>query len=284
MTTIDQFESVFKAAAKATFTAEEVIVASVLVVTDLEAYEARLFADRVEVFLSVLERSGVRWEVVAAEDYHSVGGLLELVERHRPDLVVGYRCLHSEAWRWPYTLGSELEVLTQVTTTPVLVMPHPRAAEGDLPTGRAGTVMALTDHLAGDDRLVNTAARFVADDGRLLLCHVEDGAVFERYMDVISKIAAIDTDTAREEILAQLLKEPGDYVRSCRQGLARSRPSLTVDELVVVGRQLREIQRLVEANGIDLVVLNTKDHDQLAMHGLAYPLAVELRSVPLLML
>ena len=30
--------------------------------------------------------------------------------------------------------------------------------------------------------------------------------------------------------------------------------------------------------------MNTKDDDQLAMHGLAYPLAVELRDIPLLML
>jgi hypothetical protein len=30
--------------------------------------------------------------------------------------------------------------------------------------------------------------------------------------------------------------------------------------------------------------MNTKDEDQLAMHGLAYPLAIELRTIPLLML
>ena len=30
--------------------------------------------------------------------------------------------------------------------------------------------------------------------------------------------------------------------------------------------------------------MNTKDEDQLAMHGLAYSLAIELRAIPLLML
>jgi len=30
--------------------------------------------------------------------------------------------------------------------------------------------------------------------------------------------------------------------------------------------------------------MNTKDEDQLAMHGLAYPLAIEVRSIPLLLL
>jgi hypothetical protein len=35
---------------------------------------------------------------------------------------------------------------------------------------------------------------------------------------------------------------------------------------------------------VDLLVMNTKDEDHSAMHGLAYPLAVELRGTPLLML
>ena len=30
--------------------------------------------------------------------------------------------------------------------------------------------------------------------------------------------------------------------------------------------------------------MNTKDDDQFAMHGLAYPLAIQVRSVPLLLL
>ena len=34
----------------------------------------------------------------------------------------------------------------------------------------------------------------------------------------------------------------------------------------------------------DLLVMNTKDDEQMAMHGLAYPLAIEVRSIPLLLL
>jgi hypothetical protein len=41
---------------------------------------------------------------------------------------------------------------------------------------------------------------------------------------------------------------------------------------------------LITQHHIDLLVFNTKDDDQLAMHGLAYPLAIELRQIPLLML
>jgi hypothetical protein len=41
---------------------------------------------------------------------------------------------------------------------------------------------------------------------------------------------------------------------------------------------------MVEENEADLLVMHTKDDDQLAMHGLAYPLAIEVRSIPLLLL
>ena len=45
-----------------------------------------------------------------------------------------------------------------------------------------------------------------------------------------------------------------------------------------------EVRARIDEKNVALLVLNTKDHDQLAMHGLAYPLAVELNHVPLLLL
>ena len=88
--------------------------------------------------------------------------------------------------------------------------------------------------------------------------------------------------TSREAILHQLLKEPGDYIESCRAALAPT--GISVEPWVVLGHHLREHLAVVEREQVDLLVMNTKDEDQLAMHGLAYPLAVELRGIPLLML
>ena len=51
-----------------------------------------------------------------------------------------------------------------------------------------------------------------------------------------------------------------------------------------MGRHLAEYRRLVEAHEVDLLVMHTKDEDQMAMHGMAYPLAIELRQIPLLLL
>jgi len=144
--------------------------------------------------------------------------------------------------------------------------------------------MAVTTHMAGDNSLVNNAAGFTNDDGTLWLAHVEDERGFGRFIDAISKIDAIDTDTARERIAAQMLKEPGDYIRSCREVIVTHRPTVRVQKIVTAGSRLTEFRRLIDRYSIDLLVMHTKDEDQSAMHGLAYPLAVELRETPLLLL
>lgn len=286
MSRLDQFESAFKSAAKTLYRYEPVRVETALVVSDLDEYQARLFGDRVRSFMSALPGAeSIAWQDVEGKKVDSVGALLELVETHRPDLICTYRNLHSGAWRWPFTLGDHLEVLTQVTDTPVLVLP--RVDDGAAWRGGAqdtDRVMALTNHLAGDHRLVSFAAACTEADGVLLLAHVEDESVFERYLDAISKIPEIDTAVARTEIKAQLLKEPHDYIRSCRDKLAQASVPVQVEEIVTVGQRLAVFKQLVADHEIDLLVMNTKDEDQLAMHGLAYPLAVELRSVPLMML
>lgn len=285
MTQLDQFESVFRAADKTLFEYEPVSVGKVLSVTDLAASAARAFTERMARYLAALGEPGaVHWETLDESVGPTVGSLLDRVQTSAPDLICTYRNLHSSAWNWPHTLGDHLEVLTQATSTPVLVLPRPDAGAFELATRDTDRVMAITDHLTGDHRLVNFAARFTARPGRLYLTHVQDEATFEHYLDVISKIPQIDTLMARETILERLLREPADYIRSCREALSEAAPQVEVEEIVTVGRRLEHYRRLIAEHEVDLLVLHTKDEDQLAMHGLAYPLAVELRDKALLML
>ncbi len=65
---------------------------------------------------------------------------------------------------------------------------------------------------------------------------------------------------------------------------ARGEQVPTVTSEVKLGHLLPAYSGLVTDHGADLLVLNTKDDDQLAIHGLAYPLMVELRQVPMLLL
>jgi hypothetical protein len=285
MTKLDQFESFFKSADKAVYTYDRPTFDRVLLVTDLNEADAAEIASRVRSFLTAIDDAGTRWDTLTGDAFGSVQALLESIEERKPDIIVTYRHLHSEAWRWPHSLGEYLDVMTQATSVPVLVLPHPDADQA-LPHSIKDTdrVMAITNHLTGDNRLVNMAVRFTEPGGTCWLTHVESQPVFERYMDAISKIPAIDTDVARESLAAQLLKEPRDFIAACRAEIDAQGLPVSIEEVVVMGRRVDEYGDLVAKREIDLLVLHTKDDDQLAMHGAAYALAVELRGIPLLML
>ena len=286
MTNVDQFESMFRSASREVFQYERVNIESVLVVTDRDEENAGLFGDQVRRFLKVVSADDkIRWRDVNGSEFQTAGELLALVESAAPDLICTYRNLHSSAWKWPYSLGTHVDLLTQHTNVPVMLLTHPeteRSAKHAFEN--TDSVMAIADHLTGDHRLVNHAVRFTESSGALRLTHVEDEATFERYMAVISKIPTIDTDEARKTVRDQLLKEPQDYIDSCVEVLEKAGTSVSVEHLVVFGHHLSEYKRLIEQHEVDLLVLNTKDEDQLAMHGIAYALAVELRHIPLLML
>jgi hypothetical protein len=281
---VDQFESVFRAAAKVRFQYSAVEVDSVLVVSDRDEREAAAFGDRVRSLLGVLGRGeNIRWRVTHGGEYDSVPALLELIEAERPGLICTYRHLHSDSWQWPYTLGEYIDVLTQVTTTPIMVLPHPEQ-QLERHVRRTKVVVAMTDHLVGDHELVNWAARFTDEGGRLVLANVEDAAALDRFIETVGKIPSIDTDNAREAIADRLERDTHDYMDSCAGEITRAAVPITVESVIVQGHHLTEYIRLVEQHEADLLVMNTKDEDQFAMHGLAYPLAIQVRSVPLLLL
>jgi nucleotide-binding universal stress UspA family protein len=284
MAKLDSFESAFRSADKPVYKYSRIAIERVLAVTDLADPEAAGFNHAVREFLSVLGDS-LDWRQLGAEDFQSVGELLDQVEEQAPDLIVTYRHLRSNAWHWPHGMGEFLDVLTQATRIPVLVLPHPEAARA-LPHAVSNTdcVMAITDHLTADARLVDFALGFTAPSGKCWLTHVESQRQFEHFLAAVERIPEIETDDVRELVEVQFLKEPGDYVESCRRVIEALGIEVEVEAIVTMGDRIEEYRRMIEDHHVDLLVLNTMDGDQLAMHGQAYPLAVELREIPLLLL
>ncbi len=286
MPRIDQVESVFRSAVRDIFIYQRVRFQRILVLTDLDVDKATGFGAACRAFLSNDDGGdSAEWRTLHGDEFNGIDGMLGQIEQQRPDLICTYRNLHSRAWRYPHSLGMYLDVLLQDIDTPVLVMPHPEAnyaAEHALRD--RDTVMVVTDHLNGQHQLVNHGAALTEAGGSLILSHIEDERIFERYIEAIGKIDTIDTDNARERLRHQLLKEPSNYIASCIARLAAADVELSVEALVTFGRHLPEYKSLIRSRHIDLLVMNAKDDDQLAMHGLAYPLAVELRQIPLLVL
>jgi nucleotide-binding universal stress UspA family protein len=284
MLRLDEYASVFRSADKALYVHSDVAIGRVAVFTDLAEEPSRRLTADVKAALHVLDRT-VEWVTVDGSQYQQVDELLAHVERIRPDLICAYRNLHGRARGFAFSLGAHVDVLTQATTTPVLLLPD-LTDDDRLPTGFENTdrVMVLNDELTGSDRIVAYGVRFTEPSGHLVLAHLENDHVFERYIKVISKIPSIDTDEARLRIHDQLVKEPTEYIRSCKEALEEQGLPIAVHEEVALGHHIVECKRLIDKHAIDLLVMNTKDEDQLAMHGLAYPLAIELRALPLLLL
>jgi hypothetical protein len=67
-------------------------------------------------------------------------------------------------------------------------------------------------------------------------------------------------------------------------GLNEAGLEIEVNVVAQVGRRLEDYRNLIEEGHVDLLVMRAKEDDQMAMHGMAHPLAVELRSVPILLL
>ena len=287
MSQIDEFESAFKSADKPVFRLEPVLVRKVLVILDTDAETAGQFVSRTGSYLQSLENSEPEFSVTVIEgsEYSTVSELAEIIGKDRPDLICTYRNLHLPATEFPYSLGVYIDVLTQATDIPILLLPRPEwLDEGSEYPLKPDSVLAITDHLAGDSLLVAFAARFATYQGNLTLVHVEDQQTFDRYIETIGKIPDLNTDLAREAIMKQLLKEPTDYIESCKRGLQAAGLPLTVDSVVTAGNRLEDFRKLLNERQIDLLVMNTKDDDQLAMHGLAYPLSVEFRKTPMLLI
>lgn len=282
MTRIDQFESVFRAAARPLYDHASVRPQKVLAITDLDADRAAAYVARAQPFFANLH-GDVTIEAITGEACRSIDQLLTLVTDHAPDLIVTYRCLHSQAWQWPYTIGDHIEVLTQVSDKPVLLLPRIDEGHGKPTSATPTTVVALTDHLSGDSRLVNWAAAF-ASNHKLVLAHVEDDAVFERYMGLIGKTPNIDTEVARRDLGLLVLQEPRTWAEACQKAFEGVADAPSIEVIIRLGHRLAAYADVVNERDADLLVLNTKDDDQLAIHGLAYPLMIELRHIPMLLL
>ncbi len=283
MVFLDQFESRFNRAAKETFTFTPHSVGRILVVTDRDSEGSQRVVEEVQRFLAQAPCCvQAEWSALRGSDFNSVQELFARIQTESPDLVVTYRNLKEPEPEAPFTLGAYLDVLTQLAPMPVLVVPD--LEDDALASMGTKEVMVVTDHLTGENRLVNMGVSFARPDGKLFLVHVEDDMTFERYMGVIGKLPSLDTETAREDIQGQLLRDPQDFIASCREALAEAGVQVAVESIVRMGHHVREYRALIEEHEVDLLVFNTKDESQMAMHGLAYPLAVELRRTPLLML
>ncbi|MEJ2044400.1 MAG: hypothetical protein P8X74_04635 [Reinekea sp.] len=286
MLKIDEFESVFRSAVKDNYRHQDIGIRSAVLLTDLSESEAQALLAQVKVYCAAVhDLANVSWHMLSGTEFQQAEVLLNSIEQFDVDLIVTYRNLYSNAWQHPFSLGEHLDILVQKTPTPVLVIPHPHANyKRDPSLNSCTSAMVVTDHLVNNHRLVSSGLTFLPQKGELYLTHIEDQFYFDRIIDAFSKIPNIDTELATQTLSEQLLKAPAEYIKSVITELDALEKQIHVNAIVEFGHQLKDYIKHIEQKRVDLLVIDAKDGEQMAMHGLAYPLAIEVRNIPVLML
>jgi hypothetical protein len=277
------FESQFRGAIRTRYAHTPLAITSAWLLHDLPADRAAAVLASAQRFLgSAL--ADTSWEVVQATDLHA---LRDRLMSEDVNLVVTYRNLRDPE-RYPHTsLGTWVDTLTQATPVPVLVLPD--RADDDVGAASLmarldGThvVLVATDHLTDDPELVRWAVELTRPGGRLLLSHVEDEDVFERYMGIVERVPELDNDIARNTLHDRLLKEPTDFCTDVAAALAEH--DLRVEHVVQMGSTVATYRSLLETHPVELIVADAKDPERRAMSALAHAIAVEFTELPILLL
>ena len=283
---LDEFESQFKSAVKTPYVYEEISLGSIALVCDEDgAASAELLKSVQPLAPPLAGHPEPRWKVFDRDSFTTVSDLLLKLGDFGADLVVAERNLKLDhADNLIYGLTNYIDALTQVMEAPLLLLPSRSHHDGLRNYATPRVIMVETDHLTGDNRLINWGVRFAEPDGSLYLTHIEDGAAFAKTIDAISRIPEIDTQLAEQTLHDTLLKLPHDFVLSAKARLRTRFPDLSIEEIVRFGTALSDYESIIEEKDIDLLILNTKEAGQLAMNGIAYAMAVEFKERPLLLL
>ncbi|MCI4668922.1 MAG: hypothetical protein MRZ79_12370 [Bacteroidia bacterium] len=285
MSDLSSFESVFRRALRHRFEYNPIEINNVLVITDLEKDKAEEYGKKIQAYLqATIRKDTYHIDIWAKDDYSPWPMMKERIKSKKPDLLITYRMLFAQDISPDKSLGSYVDLLSQDTSYPLLVTPHPKLFSMDNILKEEGAVLVATEHLIEDNRLVNFALKFTVKEAPLVLVHIEDEDTFDYYMEAISKIPDISTEVAQTKLKEQLLADPIHYAQSVQEVLKEKRPELQVETYIKFGHLISAYRDLLSEHATDLLVMNTKDDTQLAMHSVGYSLAVEFRQTPILLL
>ena len=278
MLKLDHFASLFRAADKEQIVIPDISIRQILLVTDMNQEDSLQIWEK---WKGLFDPS-VDIRIFDAEISLHLPSLIEAMKHVECDLVVTYRCLHSDAWQYPYAIGSYVEVLTQIIPFPVLLMPHPHQ-NTDTYT-KPKNLLLFSSELTQESELVGFANAFVASkDESLIMIQMDDKATYDRIFDIISKIPQIDTDDAQYYIQERRSLEMKDWVTRCIDFLEQKGNAPHMSYMDIYDPSMKKCASLIEEHQADLLIINTKDDEQLAIHGLAYPIMVQFRNIPLLL-
>ncbi len=280
---IDKFESRFKSAYKKGYNYQNIEFSKITLITRKNLNHAKKIQE-ISSNLLPQYKEQYEWSLLPEDSFSSVREVLEKIEEFKPDIIISERNIKVTEESLVYGLSPYVETITQVTQTPVLLLANQSTEQLEASIQNCDKVLAETNRLTGDDRIINWAVAFARPNGSLHLNHIEDSKTFNRYAEVLEKIPEINSALAQTKLKEELLKLPSDFISSVEKVLKTEVPELTVEGFVVLGHSIKDYKKFIETHEIDLLIVNSKNEDHLAMEGIAYEIAVEFKSNTILFL
>ena len=157
---IEKFESRFKSAYKEPYTYEDIELSKIAVISKEDSTRAEQI-QKISSKLMPKYLEQYQWSFICENNFGSVKEALAKLEEQKPDLIIMERNIKVSEESLVYGLSPYVETITQVTTTPVLILPNMDLEQLSKRIKNCDCVMAETDRLTGDSRLINWAVNFV---------------------------------------------------------------------------------------------------------------------------
>lgn len=274
----DEFSSIFRRSMVPQFQFDTWKVSSACLIVDQNSTNSQSVIERLKTFSPALAEAH-EWKTIQVDKSSTVESVEQQLAASLPDLIVTWRHLCETQMHPHHSLGVYVDVLTQVVPRPILLLPGECSQGAEKLPPKCQNILIATDHAIQESRLIHQAVAMGGKEASIILGHVEDDLSYQRYLQAIERIPEINTEIAAEKLLSQLLHDADRFGVHVAEQLAEQYPDLTLKTETMLGHRVQTFRKLVESQQTDLLVMNTKDQDQLAMHGLAYSLSIELRDI-----
>ena len=197
------------------------------------------------------------------------------IAQEAPDLIVLQRHLGITQKDLRSSLSPILECITQEVQIPLLVLPS------EFQELKIATVGIGFDHQIDNSDLVNRGLLMHKFLKKVAFIHIEDVAIFNYYMDAISRIPEINTEQAETHIKETILSLSEDFFEDAAAHLEEH------DITSIIHCELDEVvksyERIVAENKIDLLVFEAQDETKLAMHSLGQSMTIQFPDLAIML-
>lgn len=285
MPTIDEFESRFRRAIKPLYDYEEISISSVVLVLDGKAISDEDLENikRCTKAIFGLNDPDLRIETFNISEFTSVVDCIRNIRALNPDLIISERLLGLPDTTLP-SIGAYVDSFSYRVDCPVCIVPFNFLKRNYEKCEALKNIMVLSESIQGDSKLVNFALNFVSIGTKLVLTDMINGKTFNYYIELVSKIASIETEPAREELQKLIVKMASEFEDDCITKLEEIMPDLAVAKHIDFAYKVQDYLNILNEHKADILIINSRTDEEKNLNTIAHSLAISVTDIPVMLI